>query len=149
MAQVVDPPFEHRDALETHSEGEAGVFLRIYTRCFEHVRVDHSTAENLKPARSLADVAALSVADVAAYVNLCGRFCEREVGRTHPDLGFRSEHLACEQKYRLLEVGEGYVLIDVETFHLMENAVCTRADGLVSENPARADDPDREGHLLH
>ena len=79
MTQVVDLPLQHCNTLNTHSECESGVFLAVNSGGFEHIRVHHSAAENFEPSGSLADVAALAVADVAAYVHLCGRFGEREV----------------------------------------------------------------------
>ena len=89
------------------------------------------------------------MADVAAHINLARRLGEREVGRTHPDLGVRTEHLAGEKKDGLLEVGERHILVDVETLYLMEDAVGTGGDRLVPEHTARADDTDRKLHGLH
>ena len=71
MTEVIDLPLQHRDALDTHTESEPAVFLGIDARSLEDIRVHHTAAENLKPTGTLADVAALAVADVAAYVNLC------------------------------------------------------------------------------
>jgi len=149
VAQVVDAPLEHRNALQAHSEGEAGVLLRIYAAGLENVGVHHTAAEDLKPACALADVAALAVADVAADVNLGGRLGEREVRRAHADLGLGTEHLAGEEEDSLLEVGEGHALVDVEALDLVEYAVRAGADRLVAEHAAGADDADGEFHRLH
>ena len=79
VAEVIDLPFQHGDALESHSESEAGIFLRVYARCLQHVRIHHAASQNLQPAGSFADVAAFAMADVAAYIDFRGRFREREI----------------------------------------------------------------------
>ena len=89
------------------------------------------------------------MADVAAHVNLARRLGERKVGRTHPDLGVRPEHLTGEKKDRLLEVGERHVLVNVKALDLMEDAVRTGGDRLVPEHASRADHTDRKLHGLH
>ena len=89
------------------------------------------------------------MADVATDINLARRLGERKVGRPHPDRGVGTEHLAGEKQDGLLKVGEGDILVDVQTFDLMEYAVRAGRDGLIAEHPARADDPDGELHRLH
>lgn len=69
VAEVLDLPLQHSYALKAHAECEAAVDLRINAAGAEDVRVDHTAAEDLKPACALADVASLSLADVAAHVN--------------------------------------------------------------------------------
>ena len=79
VAQVAYLPLEHRDTLYSHSESESAVLLAVDSRSFEDIRVHHPAAYDLEPACTLADVAALSAADVTAYVDLSRRLCEREV----------------------------------------------------------------------
>ena len=43
----------------------------------------------------------------------------------------------------LLQVGEGYILIHIESLYLMEEAVCTVGDRLVAIDTPWADDADR------
>src|SRR5262249_43023031 len=50
---VLDAPFEERDALDAHAEGEAGVALRVVADGFEQRRMDHAAAEDLDPAGPL------------------------------------------------------------------------------------------------
>lgn len=80
----------------------------------------------------LAEVTALATADVAGDIHLCTRFCEWEVARAQADFGICTEHLASEGEEHLLEVGEAYVLIYIETFYLMEETVSAGADSLVT-----------------
>src|SRR5690606_32054637 len=49
-AQVVDAIAQHRQALDAHAEGEAGVALGIDADRAQHVRVDHAAAEHFQPA---------------------------------------------------------------------------------------------------
>ena len=70
VAKVVDLPFEHCYTFQTHSEGETAILLAVDSGCLEDVGIDHSAAHDLKPAGTLANVATLAVADVAADVDL-------------------------------------------------------------------------------
>src|SRR5690606_8697901 len=60
-SKVVDPVAQHGDALDAHPEGEAGDGVRIVAGMPEDLRVDHAGAEDLQPARALADAADGSV----------------------------------------------------------------------------------------
>lgn len=124
MAEVVDLPLEHGDSLDSHSEGEAAVDSRVDSGSLEDVRIYHAAAEDFEPASSFANVATLAMADVAAYVNLGRRLREREIGWTHTNLRIWTEHFAGEEQDGLSKVGESHVLVDIETFHLMEDAMC-------------------------
>ena len=89
------------------------------------------------------------MADVAAHVHLRRRLGEREERRTHADLRVGSEHLAGEEQDGLLEVRESDILIYIEAFHLMEDAVGARGNRFVAEHASGADHADREGIFLH
>ena len=80
----------------------------------------------------LAEVATLTATDVAGDIHLGTRLCEWEVARTETNLGICTKHLTGKGKEHLLEVGETYVLIYIETFYLVEEAVSTCADSLVA-----------------
>ena len=79
IAEVANLPLEHRNTLHTHTECETTVLLAVDSRRLKDVRIHHTAAHDLKPAGTLADITSLSTADVAAYVNLSRRLCEREV----------------------------------------------------------------------
>ena len=70
VAEVTYLPFEHGDTLHTHTEGESAVLFAVDSRSLKNVRVYHTATHDLEPAGTLADVAALSAADVAAHVYL-------------------------------------------------------------------------------
>ena len=95
----------------------------------------HSAAQDFEPTGTLTDVTSLSVTDITTHIHFGRRLREREVARTHSYLGLRSEHLAGEKQYGLLEVGESYVLVYVKTFNLVEYAVRTCAYGLGKRGP--------------
>src|SRR5262249_19461980 len=65
QAQVRDAVLEHRDALDAHAEREALHLVRVVAvlaHVAKHVRVDHARAEDLDPARALAQAARRAVA---------------------------------------------------------------------------------------
>ena len=149
VTEVIDLPFEHSDALKSHSECESAVFLRVYSAGFEDVRVNHTGTEYFEPTGAFADIAAFAVAYVAAYVNLGRWFGEREVTWPHTYLSIRAEHFTGKEEERLLEVSEGHVFIYVQTLYLMEDAMGGGADRLVSKHPSGADHPYRKLRLFH
>ena len=91
----------------------------------------------------LAEAATLTATDEAGDVHLGTGLCEGEVAGTQTNLGVGTKHLLGKREQHLLEVGERYVLVDIESFHLMEEAVGAGCDGLVTINAAWADDANR------
>ena len=61
-AQVLHAIFEHCDALNSHTKGEARILLGIDVAGLQHVGVYHTATHNLEPPRTLADGATLATA---------------------------------------------------------------------------------------
>ena len=97
----------------------------------------------------LAERTAFSATDVAADVHLCAWLGEGEITWAQTYLGVGTEHLLGEEQKHLLEVLERDVLVDVEAFHLVEEAVGAGRDGLVPIYSTGADDADGGLCLLH
>ena len=90
----------------------------------------------------LAEATTLTATDVAGNVHLRTWLCEWEIAWTQTNLGVCSEHLTGKGQKDLLQVGKGNVLVDIESFYLMEEAVCACRNSLVAVNASRADDAD-------
>ena len=60
-----------------------------------------------------------------------------------------AEHFLSEEEQYLLQVGERYVLVNIQRFYLVEEGMCTIADGFVTINTPRADDADRRLGILN
>lgn len=148
-AQVFDLIFQVGDSFNTHAEGEAGVDFGVYAAGFKHIWIDHAAAENLDPAGVFAERATLSATEVAGDVHFGRGFSEREVARTQADLGFRSEHFAGKVEQSLAQVGERDVFVNVESLHLMEEAVGAGRDGFVAVDTSGTDDADWRLGLFH
>src|SRR5689334_8448046 len=118
---VVHAVLQHRDSLDAHAERPAGDLLGIVADVLQDLGMHHPRAEDLEPARLLADSASLAGAEEAHHVDLRRRLGERKERRTKPDLAARAEHLAREQIERALEIGHGDVVIDGETLDLVEH----------------------------
>src|SRR5664279_1113250 len=56
-SEVRHPVKQERDAVDAHPEREPGVLLRVDPAVFQDVRVDHSGAHDLDPARARAGAA--------------------------------------------------------------------------------------------
>ena len=95
----------------------------------------------------LAEATAFATTDEAGDVHLCRGLGEGEVGGTQTDLSVGTEHLLGEREQNLLEVGERHVLVDIESFYLMEEAVCTGGDGLVTIYTTWTDNANRSSEL--
>lgn len=147
--EVADLVFEHSHALDAHTEGETGVLVAIYPTCLQDIGVDHTAAKDFEPAGAFADVAALAAADIARDIHLGRRFGKGEVGGAKANLGLFAEHFFGEIEEGLFEVGESHLLVHIEGFDLMENAMGASRDGLVAEDPTRGDDADGGLVVLH
>ena len=66
---IVNIEAEHNKPFKTNTESKAAVNLGVNASVFEHLRVNHSAAENFNPALALAHRAALSAAVEAGNVN--------------------------------------------------------------------------------
>ena len=53
-AQVIHLVFHLRDALDTHSEGKAGIDLRINAKVPQHIGMHHAATKYLYPSGMLA-----------------------------------------------------------------------------------------------
>ena len=76
---VVDAVLEHGNTIDTDTESQTAVFVAVDSAAFKNLLVDYARTEDLDPACSLAELAALASALEAGYVNLYGRLREREV----------------------------------------------------------------------
>ncbi len=68
-AEVFNLIFEVGDSLDTHAEGEAGVFFGVDTAGVEHGRIYHAAAKNLNPSCAFAERAAFAAAEVTADIH--------------------------------------------------------------------------------
>ena len=145
-----------RDTLDTHTKSIAGINLAIDSICIKNSRVYHAATKYLYPTSMFAERTALTATKMATDIPLCTRLCKGEITWAKTYLCVRSEHLLREEKKHLLQVCEAHVLVDIESFNLMEEAVGTGCDGLIAIDAAWADDADGRRqlavlimHLLH
>lgn len=143
--EVLDLIFQVGDTFYAHAERESGVARGIYAARFKHIGIDHSASEDFHPSGVLAERASFASAEIAADVHFGRRFSEGEEAGSETYLGFGSEHLAGEVEESLVQVGEGDVLVDIEGFDLMEEAMRARGDGFVAVYASGTDDADRGG----
>ncbi len=123
--------------------------LRIDARGFQHSRIDHATPHDFQPPRAFGDALVHFRFEAPVYVHLGAGLREGEVARTKPDAGAGPKELLGEHQQGLLQVGETDILVDVQALDLVENAVRTRADGLVAEHATGHDHPQWRLTPLH
>ena len=149
QAQVADLKAAHRQTLQTHAEGPAGVDVRVDAAALEHLRVDHAGAEDLDPALALAGGAALAAALVALHVHLAARLGEREVVRAEAGDGVFAVELAHERVERALQIRHRDALVDDHALDLVEHGRMRSVDLILSVDAAGRDHADRQGLALH
>src|SRR4051794_21578216 len=98
--------------------------------------MDHPTAEDLHPARALADGAACAAAHTALHVHLGGRLREREEARAEARAR-RAEESFGKPAERRLEVDEGDALVHAQSFDLLEGGRMRRVEEIAAEAEAR------------
>ena len=110
----------------------------------------HAAAEDLQPARALANTAALAAAGHTADVNLRRWLREREIAWAQTDLHILAKHFTRKRQEHALEIGHRDVLVDQEPFDLVEHRAVGRVV-VAAIHTARCDDLDRQltVHFFH
>jgi hypothetical protein len=140
-AQVIDLKLDLGDALYTHTKRKTSVYLGVYTKVAEHIRVYHATTQYLYPATVFTKVATTAATYGAGDIHLGTGLCEGEVRWTETHLGIGAKHLCNEVVKCLFEVGKGYVFVNIQSLELVKETVCTSRYGFVAVYPTWANDP--------
>ena len=148
-AEVLHLVLQVRDALDAHAESVASIDAAIDAVCVENCRIYHAAAKYLKPTTAFTHRAALASANGTADIHLGRGFREGEVAWAETNLCLRSEELLGKEEEHLLEVCEAYILVDIQAFNLMEEAMGACTHGFVAINTARAKYADGRLCLLH
>ena len=86
---------------------------------------------------------------IAGDVHLGRRFGKGEIRRAKAYFGFGSEHFLCEVKKHLPQIGERNILVHIQSFHLMKEAMRPIGDSFVSVGTPGANDANRGLCLFH
>ena len=81
MPHVLDAVFHHHQAVDAAAKGKTGVFIRIDVSSFQHIRMDHTAAQQFNPAFARANLTIwiLTFTKRTAQRKFKARFGEREV----------------------------------------------------------------------
>ena len=109
----------------------------------------HTAAQDLDPARALAETASLSAAFEAAHIHLRAWLREREMMGTEFRLCLRPEQLLCEYLQGSFQIREGNMLVNDQSLNLMEGRRVGSIHFVGTEYPAWRDHSDRQLSLLH
>ena len=146
QSDIVDTVLQHRDPLNTDTECDAGVDVRVNSAVLQNLGMDHAAAEHFNPAGMLAQAAALSAAFKAADVHFNARFREGEIAGTEPCTHVRVKDLLHKLIQHALQVTQGNALVHHKAFHLVEHGRMGRV-AVGAENPSGNQHLDRR--LLH
>ena len=94
MTQILNLPFEHCNALNTHSKSESAVNIRVNTRSLKHIRIHHSTTHNLKPSGTLTDITPLPFANITTHIYLSRRLSKGKIGGAEANFSLLAKHFA-------------------------------------------------------
>ena len=143
-------------AFHAHTEGKAGIHLRVDAGHAQNVRVNHAAAQNLQPASAFAHAATFAVVQVAgaaayaaAYVSFSGRLGEREEMRTEASFAIGAEHLLAEVFERAFQVAERDTLVYHQAFALRELGKVLRISNVATVYLARSNDVNRKILVFH
>ena len=112
------------------------------------MRVRDAAAQDLDPARALADTAALAAANGAAHVHLGGRFRKREIGGAQTRLDVLAKHGVNERVERSLQIAERQSLVHDEALDLHKDGGMRCVDLIHAENAPGHDEAERRLHGL-
>src|SRR3954454_19013035 len=159
LAQVGDAVLEHRDPLDPHAEREALHEIRVIAVRLdeaEDVGIHHPRAQDLDPARSLADRVPRAVRELARAtavkardVDLDARFREREEAGAKSRAALGAEDGAGELIQRPLEVRERDRLRDRQALDLVEDRAVGRVERVAAVTTPWYHDEDRRPLALH
>ena len=141
-AQVLDHVLQVGDALYTQTEGIAAIDLAVNAAGFENGGIHHTTTQDFNPTGVFAETATLTTAQHARDIHFGTRLGEGEIAGTQADLGIGTKQFLGKVQQHLLQVGKGHILVNIQTFNLVEEAVGAGRDSLVAVNASRADDAD-------
>jgi hypothetical protein len=105
--------------------------------------VNHAAAEHFKPSRLLANWAALALAKNATDQNFGARFSEGEVMGSEANLDPFAEKALSESVKRSLQISKGHILVNEQTFNLVEDGGVGSVKGVATINPTGRNNPDR------
>ena len=142
--QVIHLIFNLRYALYPHAKCKACVYLRVYTKVAQHIRVHHSATKYFHPAAVFAKVAPAATTYRAGDVHFGTRFCKREVRWPEAHLGMLTKHFSNKVVQRLFKVGKRNVFIYIKAFTLVEEAMRTGRYCFVAVHTAGAYNPYRQ-----
>src|SRR5437867_4766259 len=131
-ADVRDVVLDHRGAVESESERESAPHIGIDPYVAQHLRMNHSAAEDLHPAREGAGVASLAATKHARHVDFRRWLREGEVARTHAHREIGSEQTLDELLERRAQMADVNAFVDEESFRLMKDRRSAHRD-LVAE----------------
>ena len=109
----------------------------------------HTAAKNLNPARPLAETASLPSALEAGNVHLRAWLRKREMMGTELRLRIRPEQLFRKYLQRSFQIRKGNVLVNNQTFKLMERRGMGGVHFVGAEHTPRRNHTDRKLPLLH
>ena len=142
MANVFDVVFDHDHAFDAAAPGEAGIFLCVNASHFQHIWMNHATAEQFQPAFA-ADVAAGFIAKRAGDSELKAWLGEREIERLGPNLHFFAEisfKKCLQNRYQMAGIDS---FVDVNPLQLVKSMLVPGVDIFVAKHSSWDDVGDR------
>ena len=151
MAYVVDPVFQHGDALGSHAKGEAGVPLGVVAHTFQDLGMNHPGAHYLDPSAVTADSAPVAVAFAGKTVDghIDAGLHKGEIVAAKAYLTFFAKHPAGKFIQCAFEVSESDAFANGQAFHLVEMPFVGGVGSLVPVALARHDHSYRRFPVFH
>lgn len=133
ISHIRNPIPDHHETIETSSEGESTIDLRIEPSFAEDVWVNQSSAHEFDPAGSFADTTSLLITERTRKVDLNTRLDEGEVARTHTDIDLFPEYIREHGFDGEFQVSDTDPLIDDDALDLVECILMGRIDIFITK----------------
>ncbi len=143
MTHVFDAILHHNQAFYATTPGKASIFFGVYVGLAQHIRVNHTAAKQLNPARLRTDRTARFVTKRTAERKLKAWFCEREIKRLGLDLKLFAIVFLQKCFERGNQVAGMDLLADIHPFELVKSVLMASIKVFIAKDPTWNDGGDR------
>src|SRR5262249_17857742 len=142
QTQVVDSILELTNSFNTHSESKTSVFIAVDIKILQHFWMHHAASQYFYPSGMLTHIATNTSANEATDIHFSTRFSKRKIRRTETNLYILTKHFLYEKIKCLLQIGEGNIFINIQSFCLMKKAMRPCTDSFIPVNTTGTNNPD-------
>src|SRR5574338_1601182 len=109
----------------------------------------HTTSKNFHPTGLFADTATFASTNETTDIHFSAGLGKWKIGRTESWLNILAIHFLRKEIKCLFQISETYMLINIQSFHLVKETMRSCTHSFISIYTARANDTDRQFSFFH